>query len=192
VIGVTPTNLDAAAEAYRTDILGAIDEEVGVLASFVLGSGLIGGYRPGESDLDLVVVVDAPLRDEARRRAIERIAALDLPGRRLDLVVYVRGQQPPDFDLNLEVDDAGAREAPDEPDHWFVIDAGMAQERIPAWTDYFEPISDERLREAVVSSLAWSEEWSDLEFARLNAARARHYLEHGEWLSKAQAQAEER
>jgi hypothetical protein len=184
VIAVTPTYLDKAAEAYRADVLAALGEEVEVFDSFVLGSGLVGGYRPGESDLDLVVVVDAPLRGEARRRAIERIATFDLPGRRLELVVYVRGQQPPDFDLNLEVDDAGAREAPDEFDHWFVIDAGMAQERIPAWTDYFDAIPQERLRDAVVDSLAWSEEWPDLEFARLNAARARHYLEHGEWMPK--------
>ena len=184
---MTSTHLDAAAEAYRAAVLAAIGEEVGVLDSFVLGSGLIGGYRAGESDLDLVVVVDAPLRGEARRRVIEWIAALDLPGRRLELVVYVSGQQPPDFDLNLEDDDAGTREAPDELDHWFVIDAGMAQERIPTWKDYFDPISEERLREAVVSSLAWSKEWPDLEFARLNAARARHYLEHGEWLSKQEA-----
>ena len=34
-------------------------------------------------------------------------------------------------------------------------------------------------------SLAWSAQSSELEFARLNAARARHYLEHGEWISKA-------
>jgi hypothetical protein len=179
--------LDEATEAYRTDVLAALGEEVEVLDSFVLGSGLIGGFRPGESDLDLVVVVDAPLGGVARRRAVEQIAALDVPGRRLELVVYVSGHQPPDFELNLEVDNAGAREAPDELDHWFVIDAGMAQERIPAWTDYFDPISEERLRQAVVSSLAWSEEWPDLEFARLNAARARHYLEHGEWLSKKEA-----
>jgi predicted nucleotidyltransferase len=184
VIAVVPTHLDAAAEAYRADVEAAIGEEVGVLESFVLGSGLVGGYRPGESDLDLVVVVDAPLQGEPRRRAIERIAAFERPGRRLELVVYVRGQQPPDFELNLEVDDDGAREAPDELEHWFVIDAGMAQERIPAWTDYFEPVPEDRLREAVAASLAWSEEWPDLEFARLNAARARHYLEHGEWLSK--------
>ena len=187
MIGVTPTHLDEATKAYRAGVLAAIGEEVEVLESFVLGSGLIGGYRPGESDLDLVAVVDAPLRGEARRRTIERIASLDLPGRRLELVVYVNGRQPPDFELNLEVDDAGAREAPDELDHWFVIDAGMAQERILAWRDYFDPISGERLREAVVSSLAWSEEWPELEFARLNAARARHYLEHGEWLSKQEA-----
>ena len=184
MIGLTPTYLDGAAEAYRAGVVAAIGEAVEVLDSFVLGSGLVGGYRPGESDLDLAVVVDAPLRGEARRQAIARIAALDLPGRRLELVVYVGGQQPPDFDLNLEVDDDGAREAPDELEHWFVIDAGMAQERIPAWTDYFEPVPEERLREAVAASLAWSEERPDLEFARLNAARARHYLEHGEWLSK--------
>src|SRR2546430_648238 len=184
VIAVAPTYLDAAAEAYRADVVAAIDEEVGVLDSFVLGSGLVGGYRPGESDLDLVVVVDAPLQGEPRRRAIERIAALERPGRRLELAAYVRGRQPPDFDLNLEVDDDGAREAPDELDHWFVIDAGIAQERIRVWTDYFEPVPEERLREAGAASLAWSEERPDPEFPRLNAARARHYLEHGEWLSK--------
>ena len=184
---LTSTHLDEVAQAYRADVVAAIGAEVEVLASFVLGSGLIGGYRPGESDLDLVVVVDAPLGGEARRRATERIAALELPGRRLELVAYVSGQQPPDFELNLEVDEAGAREAPDELDHWFVIDAGMAQERIPAWNDYFDQVSEERLREAVLASLAWSEEWADLEFAQLNAARARHYLEHGEWLSKQEA-----
>jgi len=181
---VTETYLDETAEAYRDRVVAAIGADVEVLASFVLGSGLVGGYRPGESDLDLVMVVDAPLRGEARRAAIERIAALELPGRRLELVVYVRGDEPPDFDLNLEVDADGVREAPDEADHWFVIDAGIAQERIPAWLDYFEPVPDERVREAVEQSLAWSAEWPDLEFARLNAARARHYLEHGEWLSK--------
>jgi predicted nucleotidyltransferase len=187
VIAVASTHLDKAAETYRADVVAAIGAEVSVLDSFVLGSGLVGGYRPGKSDLDLVVVVDGPLQGDARRRAIERIAALERPGRRLELVVYVRGQQPPDFELNLEVDDEGTREAPDELDHWFVIDAGMAQDRIPAWAEYFDPITEERLREAVAASLAWSEEWPDLEFARLNAARARHYLEHGEWLSKEQA-----
>ena len=184
---VAETYLDATAEAYRDGVVAAIAAHAEVLASFVLGSGLVGGYRPGESDLDLVAVVETPLRGEARRAAIERIASLELPGRRLELVVYVRGQQPPDFDLNLEVDADGVREAPDEADHWFVIDAGIAQEHIPDWLDYFDPISEERVREAVEQSLAWSAEWPDLEFARLNAARARHYLEHGEWLSKGEA-----
>jgi hypothetical protein len=184
VTAVAATYLDERAEAYRRRVVHAIGSAVEVLDSFVLGSGLVGGYRPGESDLDLVVVVASPLEGEARRQVIEQIAALERPGRRLELVAYVRGRQPPDFDLNLEVDAAGAREAPDEAGHWFVIDAGIAQERIPAWTDYFDPVPEGRLREAVEQSLAWSKDRPELEFARLNAARARHYLEHSEWISK--------
>jgi hypothetical protein len=184
MIAVAETYLDEAAENYRSCVLDALAAEVDVLASFVLGSGLVGGYRPGESDLDLVVVVDRPVAGDARRRAIERIAALELPGRRLELVVYVRGRQPPDFDLNLEVDAEGVREASDEAAHWFIIDAAIAQERSPGWLDWFERIEAERTQLAVQESLAWSAAHPQYEFSRLNAARARHYLEYGEWISK--------
>jgi len=187
VIAVAESHLDETAERYRSAVAGALAGEVEVLDSFVLGSGLVGGYRPGESDLDLVLLVDCPLAGEARRRVIERIAALPRPGRRLELVVYVRGSQPPRFELNLEVDDAGAREAPDEAAHWFVIDAAIAQERLPRWREWFESIPEERIREAVEQSLTWSAEHPELDFARVNAARARHYLEHGEWISKPEA-----
>jgi predicted nucleotidyltransferase len=186
VIAVADSHLDETAERYRQSIVEAIGEHVEVLASFVLGSGLVGGYRPGESDLDMVVVVDRPLVGEARRRTVERIGALPLPGRKLDLVVYVRGKQPPHFDLNLEVGPEGPDEAADEAAHWFVIDAAIAQELAPEWLEWFEPVTAEQTRAAVEESLAWSAEWPELEFARLNAARARHYLEHGEWVSKRQ------
>ena len=178
------TYLDAASERYRDEVSAALAAEVEVLETFVLGSGLVGGYRPGESDLDLVAVVDRPLRGESRRRAIERIAQLELPGRRLELVVYVRGQQPPGFDLNLEVDADGAREAPDEWPHWFVIDAAIAQDRDERWLGYFEPVSAEQTRHAVEESLRWSKEHPQFEFSRVNAVRARHYLGTGEWMPK--------
>jgi predicted nucleotidyltransferase len=184
VTAVADTYLDTAAESYRAAVVEALSDEVEVLASFVLGSGLVGGYRPGESDLDLAVVVDRPLAGEARRRAIDRIAALALPGRRLELVVYVHGRQPPEFDLNLEVDADGAREAPDEAPHWFLIDAAIAQDRSPGWTDWFDRIDGDRTRQAVEASLAWSAAHPQYEFSRLNAERARHYLEHGEWIPK--------
>ena len=38
-------------------------------------------------------------------------------------------------------------------------------------------------------SLAWSAQRPGDEFAQLNAIRARHYLEHGEWITKAEAEA---
>jgi predicted nucleotidyltransferase len=184
---VAETYLDEATERYRKDVVEGLSKEVGVLETFVLGSGLVGGYRPGESDLDLVAVVDRPFRGESRRRAIERIAQFELPGRRLELVVYVRGHEPPDFELNLEVDSGGFREVPDEAPHWFVIDAAIAQELSPTWNEYFEPVSRERTRRAVEESLAWSAAHPQYEFSSLNAARARHYLDHGEWVAKKEA-----
>src|SRR5204863_397836 len=70
MISLTPTFLDGTAETYRADVVAAIGEAVEVLDSFVLGSGLVGGYRPGESDLDLAVVVDAPLRGGGGRQGV--------------------------------------------------------------------------------------------------------------------------
>jgi hypothetical protein len=181
---VAENYLDETAERYRADVVGVLGNEVEVLQTFVLGSGLVGGYRPGVSDLDLVAVVDRPLRGDARRRAIERIARLELPGRRLELVVYVCGHQPPDFELNLEVEPGDVREDPNAAEHWFVIDAAMAQERIPEWSQYFDLVAEARTRRAVEESLVWSDEHPQYEFSRLNATRARHYLQTGEWLPK--------
>jgi hypothetical protein len=188
--------LDATAEAYVADILDVIEEDgrVMVLAAFVLGSGALGGFEPERSDIDIVGVIDAPLESRARADVIDGIGRLQCPARALELVVYVRGAQPPDFELNLTVDAAGARELPDEPKHWFVIDAAIAQERSSAfgddepWATFFEPVSEERLRAALADSIAWSaRQPADDEFARLNAIRSRHYLDHGEWITKEEA-----
>jgi predicted nucleotidyltransferase len=192
------TYLDTTAEAYVAEVLDAI-EEVGcatVLATFVLGSGALGGFDPERSDIDIVTVIDAPLESQARADVIERVGQLEIPARALELVVYVRGAQPPNFELNLTVDAAGARELPDEPRHWFVIDAAIAQGRSTAfgdepWSAFFEPVSQERLRGALLESIAWSEQKPPGdEFARLNAIRSRRYLEDGVWMSKAEARKE--
>jgi len=108
------------------------------------------------------------------------------PVRDLELVLYVEGAQPPSFDLNLN----HARPTDAEP-FWFVLDAALAQEHaVPLlrgrdWTDVFDRVDDARIREAVRESLQWAEARDD-EFARVTAARSRHYLEHGEWMSKAE------
>ena len=70
------------------------------------------------------------------------------------------------------------------------MDAALAQERaVPVWSDrpwsdVFVPVSPAILRQALADSIAWSERQGDSEFARTNALRARHYLEHGAWASK--------
>jgi hypothetical protein len=194
---VSDVHLDSTVEAYVAEVLNALEEhgEVTLVAAYLLGSLATGTFDPARSDVDLVVVVDRSLAGKARGRFIECVGHLDCRFRSLELVVYAGGAQPPDFDLNLNVTSAGGPvEKPNKPEHWFVIDAAMAQEHAlsfgddEAWSAHFEPIEAERLEQAFRASLAWSEHQPlENEFARLNAIRCRHYLEHGEWLSKQEA-----
>jgi predicted nucleotidyltransferase len=188
---VIASKLDERTEAYAQDVTAAIDEIVPVLEAFALGSVATGSFDPATSDLDLVAVVRAPL-GERRQELLRALRELEPPVRDLELVVYVDGAQPPDYELNVN---EGEERVDAEP-FWFVLDAALAQERaVPllhgrAWTDFFEPVPPGRTREAMQESLAWSERQpADNRFAQAHAGRARHYLEHGEWITKKEAQA---
>ena len=184
------THLDRASEAYVADVFAAIGEDVPVQEGFLVGSGAAGGFDPRTSDIDLVVVAAEPL-GPAREALVRRLLDLPCPVRDLQLVLYVEGAQPPEFELNLNE----GIERPGEDAFWFVLDAAAAEDHaIPLlhgrpWDEFFEPVSPEQLRAALLESLAWSESRPvDSEFARVNAIRARHYLEHGEWISKEEAE----
>jgi hypothetical protein len=189
----TASHLDAASEAYLADVLDAIEElgEVTLLAAYLVGSAAAGGFDPSRSDIDAIAVVDRPFGPDARTRLVAGIGRLGCPARGLELVVYVEGAQPPDFELNVNADASGAAERSDEPRHWFVIDAALAQDRAVSfgqdepWQTYFEPVAPELIGAAMEESIVWSEaQPPGNEFARVNALRARHYLEQGEWISK--------
>jgi predicted nucleotidyltransferase len=185
------SHLTPAAEAYATQVGEAIG---GLEALYVGGSGALGGFDPQRSDIDLVAVVDRKLDDDEKAAIAGAIGELPLPARRLELVVYATGSQPPAFELNLNADSQGAAEHPDEPLHWFVIDAALAQEHAvplhgPPWSESFAPLTPSQVRGAMKQSLGWSKQRPGDEFAELNAIRARHYLEHGEWITKAEAEA---
>lgn len=168
------------------EALTAIDSFVPVLEAFLLGSAAVGGFDPRTSDVDLVVVVERPLGAD-RARVVEQLAALEVPVRDLELVVYVQGSQPPNFELNLNK----GVERPNEEPFWFVLDAALAQEHaVPVWSkrgwsEFFDPISPETIRNAMEESLAWAQRQPrDDDFARVHAVRARYYLEQGEWIGK--------
>ena len=171
---------------FVAEALAAIDSFVPVLEGFLLGSAAVGGFDARTSDVDLVVVVERPLGVE-RARVVGLLAELEVPVRDLELVVYVQGNQPPNFELNVN----GGVERPNEEPFWFVLDAALAQEHaVPvwgkrAWSEFFDPISPETVRTAMEESLAWAERQPpDDDFARVHAVRARYYLEQGEWIGK--------
>ena len=182
-------HLDARTEAYVEGVLDAIEVRVPIVEAYLVGSGAVGGFDPRTSDVDLVVVIGEALGD-ARRDLVSRVAAIESPVRDLELVLYIEGAAPPEVELNMN----HSEERPEAEGFWFVLDAALAEEHavplrngIP-WSRLFDHVPEERVREAARQSLTWSERRDD-EFGRVNEARARHYLEHGEWISKASASA---
>jgi predicted nucleotidyltransferase len=173
-----------AVEAYAAEVVDAVDAVVPVAGAYVLGSALLGGFDPARSDLDVVLVVERPLDADERARVWRALDELPPPVRKLELVVYAAGARPPAYDLNYPDGDG-------EPGFWFVLDAAVAQERSRPlrgrpWRELLEPVTEAETRRAAEEMLRWTEERDD-ELARPHGIRARHYLEHGEWMTKEEA-----
>lgn len=187
----SPTHhLDKRTEAFVHEVLEAIDARVPVVEAFLLGSGAAGAFDPQTSDVDLTVVVAGPPGAE-RAALVEAVGCIEPPVRGLELVLYVEGAQPPDYELNVNEGEERNFEQP----FWFVLDAARAQEHaVPmwgerSWSDFFATVTPERTRAAVQESLEWAlRQPPQDEFARGHVFRARRYLDHGEWITKKEAE----
>jgi predicted nucleotidyltransferase len=175
------TELDAAVEAYVGGVIERIGEVAEVRGAYVLGSGLLGGFNPTTSDIDLVVVVARALDAREREEIARLVAELPVAARKLELVVYAAGARPPHYELNYPDGDG-------ESPHWFLVDAAVAQDHATPfvgaeWRDLIAPVQEDEVRAAVETGLQNEPDGP-------NAIRARRYLEDGVWISKTQAQEE--
>ena len=170
--------VEAQLEAFVAEVVDVVEAfGVPVLGAYVIGSALLGGFNPRSSDLDLVVVVARRLDSFERAAVVRELDELTLPVRRLELVVYAAGAKPPAYELNYP-------DGPGEPEFWFVLDAALAQ-RFAAreWGELLQAVSETETRSAAEELLRWAEAHDE----PVHAARARHYLEHGEWITKEEA-----
>jgi hypothetical protein len=184
--------------------IGAVaDRDAGGIAgAHLVGSLALGGYRPGLSDVDLVVVTEAALPPIARSALADRAAEVPCPTRGLELVVYHRDavadpRLDAAYDLNLNAGPGMAShrsvDPSEDPAFWFVIDRDIGRARgrvvsgaMPARLLAEVPRAD--VLDAVATSLAWAVEHEPSGASTvLNALRARHFAETGEWTSKESA-----
>jgi hypothetical protein len=171
------------------------DELVGV---YLAGSGALGGYIHGRSDVDVAVVARNAL---SRRRKQELVAALrheslPCPARGLELVVYAQGSGVPELNLNTgeRMDFVATFEPGEDSPHWFVLDRAIIGQRglvlagPPPAEALVQPAENEIL-EALATSLRWYRDRPEQprDDAALNAVRSRAYLATGRWASKAEA-----
>jgi hypothetical protein len=126
----------------------------------------------------------------AEKEAVAEAAeSLPCPARKLELVVYARGVER--HELNVNTGELVHFDAGDDPRFWFVIDRSIAEQHSiallgPPWHELFAPVP----REAVVEALgeaAGFEGWDDPRGAEIAATRARIWRETGEWVSKQEA-----
>jgi hypothetical protein len=171
------------------------NELVGV---YLAGSGALGGYVHGRSDVDVAVVTGAPLEHALKEElaAALRHEALPCPARGLELVVYAQGGAVPELNLN-----SGERmpfHATFEPGadspHWFVLDRAIIGQRGLALTGpppaaVFAAPKEEEILDALATGLKWYRDRPEepRDDAALNAVRSRAYLATGRWASKAEA-----
>jgi nucleotidyltransferase-like protein len=192
--------MDGSARAYVSELGSRLSA---ARAAYVVGSAALGAYEPGRSDLDVLVVVDAPLTAAERERIVASCSheALPCPARKLELVVYTASQvaapargQRWELNLNTGADTplhAGADPSA-EPWFWFVLDLAQAREHAlalhgPPAGELIGAVSRELALEALAEAVAWYARNEPGEPAFLAAARAWRYVEEGVFSSKRDA-----
>jgi len=160
-----PDEVESYLNALVERLCGALGERL--VAVWLIGSAAMGAYRPGESDLDVAVVVTGPPIDVD-------VGDLPVPATKLELVFY-------DEEMGVLLDPN-----PGSGDHWYVIDLAIAREHGralfgPEPAELIAPIP----RAAVLSALERSDRWhAEHEPDSANLARARVFRETGRWVPK--------
>lgn len=169
----------------------ALDAQLGadLVGVYFVGSVALGGYVPGESDIDIVAVCEH-LLPTPRRSAIATAiadATIDCPARGLEFTLYRRATAArPSSGAAFEVNANGGprmdrltRVSPDDqPAFWYLLDRAIAHRHGIAITgppaaEVFADLPRHELLHAMQSSMRWhrTNERATL-YSVLNAARA--------------------
>ncbi len=190
---MTAVRIPAELAPYLDRLVDALRRSAPVDAVYLLGSAALGAYEHGRSDVDVVAVTSRSLSPDERRALAAAAGAIPVPARKLELVVYPRGSDR--WELNLNTADGDEAEHlgldPDtEPTFWFVLDRAIAEQHAlpllgPSWAELFEPVSPDAIEAALDEAVAfdgWNQANRDLA-----AARGRIWRETGRWVSKREA-----
>jgi Domain of unknown function (DUF4111) len=170
---------EALARTLGTDLVGV----------YFVGSVALGGYVPGESDIDIAAVSSAALTDPQSQSVASAVveASAACPARGLELTLYrreVAGSRPAgaDFEVNANggprMPTAVHMDPASEPGFWYVLDraiahrSGLAISGPPA-RGIFADVPRSTLLAAMYESMEWhrAHEKASL-YSVLNACRA--------------------
>jgi predicted nucleotidyltransferase len=176
---------------FGARVAAALGEALGdrLVGAYFVGSVALGGYVPGESDIDVIAVCGGAIADEAKPALAEAVFATtrSCPARGLEFTLYRREvvESRPfgaDFEINVNGGPEMARDihlGPErEPAFWYVIDRAIAHRYGvpiygPAPAQLFTDVPRAQLLGAMTDSMRWHREHERATlYSVLNAARA--------------------
>jgi Aminoglycoside adenylyltransferase, C-terminal domain/Polymerase beta, Nucleotidyltransferase len=178
---------------YLDELVSRLSAVVELDAVYLFGSAAQGAYEHGRSDVDVIAVTPQALSRNQKRALAASAESLPCPARKLELVVYTRGAER--HELNVNTGELVHLDAEDDPAFWFILDRAIAEQHSvpllgPPWEDVFEPVPREAVLAALEEALDSQERDDPLGCSSLlNAVRGWRWLETGEWASKPDAAA---
>lgn len=188
-MNVAATAIPAELEPYLAALVDGLSAAADLDAVYLFGSAAQGAYEHGRSDVDVIAVTSRPSTRAEKEALADAAESLPCPARKLELVVYARGAER--HELNVNTGELVHFDPDDDPAFWFVLDRSIAEQHAiplvgPQWSEVFPPVP----REAVLAALADAQSfdgWDDPDDVRIAAARAQIWRETGEWVSKRRA-----
>lgn len=176
---------------FGKDVAVVLKDALGgdLVGVYFVGSVALGGYVPGESDVDVIGVTRSEVADSVRQLIADAVVAItpSCPARGLEFTLYrsevvARAPDGADFELNANGGPRMERthhlDAAAEPGFWYVLDraiahcSGIAIVGPPAG-DVFVEVARSTLLDAMTQSMRWHRvhEKATL-YSVLNACRA--------------------
>jgi hypothetical protein len=198
---VTHDEVPAAVVDVVRGLDAALGEVLGdaLIATYLHGSAVLGGFVHGRSDVDVMFIVDSSLDEEVLHDAVRAVtsAAAHCPGRGLELSVVTAdsARQPAapwPFLLHMTTEPGDEKvitgpERGGDPDlvmHYAVCrTAGLAVRGGPPEA-FIGEVSRADVLTYLDGELAWAMHSQSEAYAVLNACRAWHYVMTGEIVSK--------
>ncbi len=182
-------DIPAELSGWLDELVRRLSELVDLDAVYLHGSAAQGTYRHGRSDVDAIAVSAGAVTRAEKEAIVEAAEALRCPARKLELVVYARGCERPE--LNVNTGQFAHLDPGDDPGFWFVLDRAIAEQHAipllgPPWSEVFAPVPPAAVRDALAEA-ARSDGWEEARGAELARARARIWEETGTWVSKVEA-----
>lgn len=167
-----------------------------VVGAYFVGSVALGGYVPGESDVDILAVSEDAVLGEAKEAIASELLdeAMRCPARGLEFTLYRRQvatsvPRGADFEVNVcggpRMERMVHRIPDDEASFWYVLDRAIAHHDGvvivgPPAADAFVDPPRPVLLDALLASMRWHREHEHgTHYSVLNAARAWRFAAEG-------------